>query len=250
MTDPIRNLRNDSPSEPARRVLPPPPTFEFVLAKPGTPTIATVVAALTAEFGGSAKAARLSTTVVGEYADVYKVDINGNPAVIKLAAPSGEMSLDTAVELLNQDKIALAARLPGLPTYLGALRDRDGFIVAVIAEFIPGTELPTALKSDVISATEAEDKVVGILKGFFAQKFNLIDPNPENFLITRDRQVVLINGGALSRREMLIERFNDVEAAEIQLIHSAFFEKRGETVRKLNLREIAGVVVGNRAKPT
>jgi len=64
--------------------------------------------------------------------------------------------------------------------------------------------------------------------------------------VTPEREIVLVDGGALSRREMLIERFNDIEAAEIQLIHSAFFEKRGETIRKLNLREIAATVLGRR----
>jgi len=168
MTDPIRNLRSEPPIEPAKRILPPPPAFEFVLAKPGVPKITTIVAALKEELGGCSKAEQLCPDVVREYAGVYKVDLNGHTAVIKLAAPSGQMSFDTAVELLNQDKIALAARLPGLPAYIGALRDRDGFIVAVIAEFISGTDLRTAIGDARLSPTEVEDKVVTLLKGFFA----------------------------------------------------------------------------------
>jgi hypothetical protein len=243
MTEPIRNLRNESSAPPPKGVLPKSPTFDYVLAKGGIPKVGTVVAALKAEFGECSKGIRLGGDTVREYADVYRIDLNDRACVLKLVHPSGQMSFDTAVDLLNQDKVALSARLPNMPHYLGALRDRDGYLVATVATFVEGTPLHGALTSGTIEREEATAKLVQTLSGFFAQKFHLIDHHAENFLLTPTREIVLVDGGALSRREMLIERYGDFEACEIQIINSAFFEERGETIRKLTLRDIAALVL-------
>jgi len=243
MAEPLKNLSTNAPFNPARSILPTPPSFEFVLAKPGIPKMPSIVAALKAEFGGCSKEGRLGGAATREYADVFKLDLNGQPAVIKLVHPSGQMSFDTAVDLLNRDKVTLSQRLPAMPHYLGALRDRDGFIVAVLSSFVEGTPLNEALAAQSIERDDARTKIVSALSGFFAHKFNLIDHHAENFLVTPSKELVLVDGGALSRREILIERYGEFEAVEIQLVHSSFFEKRGETIRKLTLREIGEIVL-------
>lgn len=245
MAEPLRNLNQERAANPARSILPRPTSFEFVLAKPGIPKAATIAAALKAEFGECSKPTRIRDDVVREYADVFSLELNGQRAVLKVAAPSGEMSFDTAVDLLNRDKVALSARLPHMPHYLGCLRDRDGFLVAVLATLVEGAALNHALSTGMIEREDAKTKLVQTLSGFFAQKFHLVDHHAENFLVTSSKEIVLVDGGALSRREMLIERFGDFEAAEIQLINSPFFEERGETIRKLNLREIADIVLSS-----
>jgi len=245
MAEPLRNSNQQHASNQARTILPKPPSFEFVLAKPGIPKLATLTAALKSEFGECSKAIRLGGDVVREYADVYSVELKGQRTVMKVAAPSGEMSFDTAVDLINRDKVALAARLPNMPHYLGCLRDRDGYLVAVLATFVDGEPLNHAVANGKIEREDAKTKLVQTLSGFFAQKFHLVDHHAENFLVTPSKEIVLVDGGALSRREMLIERFGDFEAVEIQLINSPFFEERGETIRKLNLREIADIVLSS-----
>jgi hypothetical protein len=70
-----------------------------------------------------------------------------------------------------------------------------------------------------------------------------VDHHAENFLLTPSKEIVLVDGGALSRREMLIERFGSIEVCQLAVLNSAFFEERGETVRRLNLREIADIVI-------
>jgi len=243
MVEPIRNLRTTPTPEPAKCVLPKIAPFEYVLSKPGIPKLSTVTAALRAEFGGCSKGQRLGGEIVREYADVYRLEFNERAHVLKLAAPSGEMSFDTAVDLLNRDKVALAARLPNMPNYAGALRDRDGFLVAVLATFVEGTPLNRALTDGTLAREEAQSKLVQTLSGFFAHKFHLIDHHAENFLVTPSKEIVLVDGGALSRREMLIERFGEFEACEVQILNSSFFEERGETVRRLTLREVAALVL-------
>lgn len=243
MAEPLRNLNHERVSNPAQSVLPKPPTFEFVLAKAGIPKATILAAALKAEFKDCSKATRLGGDTVREYADVFELNLNGQRTVMKVVAPSGEMSFDTAVDLLNRDKVTLSARLPNTPHYLGSIRDRDGYLVAILATFVEGEPLHRALSSGSIDREEAKTKMIQTLSGFFAQRFHLVDHHAENFLVTSEREIVLVDGGALSRREMLIERFGDFEPVEIQLINSPFFEERGETIRKLNLREIADLVL-------
>lgn len=245
MVEPLRKTRQESRTDPVQRVLPRTSTFDFALAKPGIPKTSTVTAALKAEFGSCSKLQRLAEERVCEYAEVYRLEIHARSHVLKLVAPSGDMSFDTAVDLLNRDKVALAARLPHMPNYAGALRDRAGFLVAVLATFVEGTPLNRALSDGTIERDEAKSKLVQTLSGFFAQKFHLVDHHAENFLLTPSREIVLVDGGALSRREMLIERFGSIEVCQLAVLNSAFFEERGETVRRLNLREIADIVIGS-----
>lgn len=241
MTEALRKQTEKRPVNRARDIFS--SGFEFVLAKGGIPTIDTVVAALRAHFAECSPATRIPRAHPGPYAELYSLTLNDAPVVLKLVQPGDAIPFDVAVDHLNQHKVALTAGLPGLPSYLGALRNRDGFLVATLAGHIEGPELPTALIRGVITHTAAEDKIVAALKGFLSLKFNLIETEPTNFIVTPDTTIVLVNGGALDRRQLLIERFSDIEVAQIQLIHSAFFEKRGETIRKLTLREIAALVL-------
>lgn len=160
---------------------------------------------------------RLGGAIARNFASVYSCTFEGNRAVVKFRKPSGDVSIETVASVLAADRESLKSNLPGVPQFLGEIRDQgtSANVVAVFAQFIEGTPIHKALQKEKISKDDLKNALCTLLNKWESrtQPFYLADTNPDNFLLTKSGEIYLIDPEAISRHN----RLHVFEGQELEL---------------------------------
>lgn len=104
---------------------------------------------------------------------------------------------------LEREEAVLRLSLPGLPEYMGTLRDATGHIEGVLRRFYPGSPVAAQVQQGYLSEKDFMRALAALLKNAEERGLVLSDPDISNFIVAAEDGIV--NSNAVHRTLMLID---------------------------------------------